>query len=213
MPVDISRDHLVASAESINVDFPQLEVLPVCADFTRPFDTPEPSRKERRRVVYFPGSTIGNFLREAAVGLLEKMRREAGDGGCVLIGVDLKKDVGTLEAAYNDAKGVTAAFNLNLLHRINREMQGTFDVDAFRHAAVWVEERGAVEMRLVSERDQTVRVGDRTFPFRKGEWIHTEDSHKYALGEFAQMASTAGLTVERVWTDEKSLFSVQYLEA
>jgi dimethylhistidine N-methyltransferase len=213
VPVDISRDHLVAAAESINAEFPKLEVLPVCADFTRRFDTPDPGRKPRRRAVYFPGSTIGNFLREAAVRLLDKMRREAGDGGCVLIGVDLKKDVRMLEAAYNDAEGVTAAFNLNLLTRINTEMRGSFDPDTFRHEAVWVEERGAVEMRLISERDQTVRVGDRTFPFRAGEWIHTEDSHKYGLQEFAEMARNAGLSVERVWTDEKSLFSVQYLAA
>jgi L-histidine Nalpha-methyltransferase len=208
VPVDISRDHLLASAATVDAAFPHLEVLPVCADFTRRFDTPRPTRTPHSCTVYFPGSTIGNFLPAAAIRLLAKMRREAGS---VLIGIDLKKDVAVLEAAYNDAQGITAEFNLNLLRRINRELDGDFDLTAFRHHAPWVETRGAIEMRLISTHDQTVRVGDRRFVFREGEWIHTEDSHKYELGQFASMAEAAGLAVERVWVDARSFFAVLYL--
>jgi L-histidine N-alpha-methyltransferase len=218
VPVDISRDHLLASAAAIDREFPRLEVMPVCADFTRPFVTPRPTPTPRSRTVYFPGSTIGNFLPAAAIRLLAKMRREAGPEGGVLIGVDLKKDTAVLEAAYNDAQGVTAEFNLNLLRRINRELGGEFDVDAFEHRAVWVESRGAIEMRLVSKRAQTVRVGERRFAFQQGEWIHTEDSHKYELGQtagssgdFASMADAAGLLIERSWVDARSYFAVLYL--
>jgi dimethylhistidine N-methyltransferase len=210
-PVDISRDHLLSAAGAIDAEFPGVEVLPVCADFTRPFTTPTPLRHPRSRTVYFPGSTIGNFLPAAAIRLLAKMRREAGEGGGVLIGIDLKKDVAVLEAAYDDAQGVTAEFNLNLLRRINRELGGEFDLEAFRHRAVWVEERGTIEMRLVSVRQQTVRVGARTFSFAPGEWIHTEDSHKYELGQFAGMAEAAGLEVQRSWVDAQQFFAVQYL--
>jgi L-histidine Nalpha-methyltransferase len=211
VPVDISRDHLLASAAAIDREFPRLEVMPVCADFTRPFVTPRPTRTPRSRTVYFPGSTIGNFLPAAAIRLLAKMRREAGPEGGVLIGIDLKKDIGVLEAAYNDAEGVTAEFNLNLLRRINRELGGEFDLDAFEHRAVWVESRGTIEMRLISKRAQTVRVGERRFAFQQGEWIHTEDSHKYELGQFARMAEAAGLLVERAWVDARSYFAVLYL--
>ena len=211
VPVDISRDHLLASAAAIDAEFPRLEVLPVCADFTRSFVTPRPARAPRSRTVYFPGSTIGNFLPAAAIRLLAKMRREAGPEGGVLIGIDLKKDVAVLEAAYDDARGVTAEFNLNLLRRINRELDGAFDLSTFRHRATWNEARGTIEMHLVSTRDQTVRVGDRRFSFRAGESIHTEDSHKYELGQFAGMAEGAGLAVERVWVDARSFFAVLYL--
>jgi dimethylhistidine N-methyltransferase len=213
VPVDISRQHLLETALALRLDYPGLEILPVCADFTAPVTLPRPRRAAARRAVYFPGSTIGNFSEAGAIALMTGVARLVGPGGAFLVGVDLAKAPRVLERAYDDAAGVTAAFNLNLLTRINTEMRGSFDPDTFRHEAVWVEERGAVEMRLISERDQTVRVGDRTFPFRAGEWIHTEDSHKYGLQEFAEMARNAGLSVERVWTDEKSLFSVQYLAA
>jgi dimethylhistidine N-methyltransferase len=208
VPVDIARDPLLSTAAALQAEFPALEVLPVCADFTRPFTTPRPRRSPRSRMVYFPGSTIGNFLPAAAIRLLAKMRREAGPEGGVLIGIDLKKDVAVLEAAYDDALGVTAAFNLNLLRRINRELEGDFDLAAFRHQAVWVEDRGAIEMRLVSIRRQTVRVGGRAFAFEAAEWIHTEDSHKYDLGQFAEMAAAADLEIARTWVDDRHYFAV-----
>ncbi len=213
VPVEISREFLMASAKQLNAEFPALEVLPVCADFTLPFEVPEPARAARRRVLYFPGSTIGNFYRDVAIRLLKQMRAEVGRGGGVLLGVDLKKDVDVLEAAYNDADGVTARFNLNLLERANRELGADFDLAAFRHRAVWNENRGAIEMRLYARRPTVVHVDNRSFTFDEGEWIHTEDSHKYDLDEFAQMAGRGGFKVQQVWTDPEQLFSVQYLEA
>jgi dimethylhistidine N-methyltransferase len=210
-PVDISRDFLMASAAQLAGEFPKLEVLPVCADFTQPFDVPNPARRARRRVLYFPGSTIGNFRHDAAARLLAQMADEVGSSGAILIGVDLVKDVETLEAAYNDAQGITAQFNLNLLRRMNDELGCTFDLDAFEHRALWVPDRGAIEMRLYARRAQSVRVGSCRFDFEPGEWIHTEDSHKYTPEQFAALAARAGLRVHTVWTDERSLFSVQYL--
>jgi dimethylhistidine N-methyltransferase len=162
--------------------------------------------------LYFPGSTIGNFRPAAAVQLLTQMADEVGPSGAVLVGVDLVKDRKILEDAYNDAQGITAEFNLNLLRRMNREFGSDFDADAFEHRAVWVEARGTIEMRLYSKVAQTVRVGTRQFHFEAGEWIHTEDSHKYTLEGFESLAARAGLRVEHVWTDRDRLFSVQYLE-
>src|SRR5690606_36373098 len=152
VPVDISRTHLQASARRLAERFPGLEVLPVCADFTAPFPVPRSLRPARRRVLYFPGSTIGNFRPAEAVRLLRQMADEVGAGGGILIGVDLVKPRPELLAAYDDSRGITAEFNLNLLRRINAELDGDFDVSAFRHEAAWVEERHAIEMRLVSLR-------------------------------------------------------------
>jgi dimethylhistidine N-methyltransferase len=213
VPVEISREHLLQSAMALDAEFPSLEVIPVCADFTEPFEVPRPARAARRRALYFPGSTIGNFMRPAATRLLEQMGDEVGQDGAILIGVDLRKNVATLELAYNDAEGVTADFNLNILRRMNSELAANFDEQAFEHKAVWVEERGAIEMRLYSRRAQTVSLGDREIEFTAGEWIHTEDSHKYSVEEFEQLAGDAGLRVERVWTDPLGLFSVQYVTA
>lgn len=213
VPVEISKEHLMRSAEELNAKFPKLEVLPVCADFTAPMELPSPSKSARRRVLFFPGSTIGNFTRETAVRLLRQMRDNVGSGGGALMGVDLRKDVAVLEAAYNDAQGVTAQFNLNLLHRANEELGANFNLDNFEHRAVWVEERGAVEMRLYAKTAQLVTLGGKSFTFAEGEWIHSEDSHKYTLEDFAAMADAAGFNVEKVWTDPKQLFSVQYLSA
>lgn len=211
VPVEISREHLMASAEALAADFPGTEILPVCADFTADFELPEPSQPPLRNIVYFPGSTIGNFDPPDALDLLRNMRRDAGDGGGVLIGVDLEKGRETLERAYNDASGVTAEFNLNVLHRLNREMNADFSVDAFTHKAIWNENFHRVEMHLVSRRDQVVNIDGEKISFREGESIHTESSYKYTLERFAELAAAAGLQVERVWTDEKQLFSVQYL--
>jgi dimethylhistidine N-methyltransferase len=212
VPVDISRDHLVAAAVELARDFPNVEVLPVAADFTQPFALPQPKVMPLRNIVYFPGSTIGNFLPESAHSLLEVMYQEAGKDGALLIGVDLKKDRGVLERAYNDSAGVTAQFNLNMLRRLNAEFEASFDVSRFEHRATYNEDCGRIEMHLVSRQDQAVTVAGVPFKIRKGESIRTECSHKYTLDEFGEMVARAGFTVKRVWTDEHDLFSVQYCE-
>ena len=211
VPVDISRDVLLRSSESIDGAHPELEVLPVCADFTQPFALPTPRHRPARRVVYFPGSTIGNFDPPEVVRFLARLRELCAPGGAVLIGADLRKDRKVLEAAYDDAAGVTAEFNLNLLLRVNRELGADFDLGCFQHRAVWDEERGRVEMHLVSTAAQTVQVDGESFSFAPGEAIHSESSYKYDLEGFAGLAAAAGLAVARVWLDERRWFSVQYL--
>ncbi len=211
VPIDISREALEASAQMLRARFPGLEVLPVCADYHNHFALPEARRAANRRCVFFPGSTIGNFDPDASIDFLRRKRDVVGNGGRVLIGVDLKKDRTTLEAAYDDREGVTAAFNLNLLRRLREELDIGIPEDAFRHSAPYNEERGRVEMHLVCERDFEVSVQDRRFVFRAGETIHTENSYKYELDEFREVAGKAGLRVLEVWTDPKRRFSVQLL--
>lgn len=211
VPVDISREHLLRSAEELAKIFDRVPVIPVCADFTLPFEVPSPPRPARRRAVYFPGSTIGNFTPARAAELLDGMRRVAGPGGGLLVGVDLRKDPALLERAYDDAQGVTAAFNRNLLTRMNRELGSDFDVAAFQHRAVWNEEDGRVEMHLVAREATEAHLGGETFHFAAGESICTEHSHKYTLEGFAGLGAEAGLRVETVWTDPQELFSVQWL--
>ena len=213
VPVDISREHLASTAEQLAAEYPDIEVLPVCTDFTKPFPLPVPNRPAARNVVYFPGSTIGNFGPTEALALMKVMRDEAGDGGGLLIGVDLVKPREVLEPAYNDAAGVTADFNLNLLRRLNREHEANFDLESFRHDAIYDEENTRIEMRLIALEKQTVRVGDEQIEFEQGEHIVTEHSHKYGLNQFAEMAAEASFEVREVWTDDTDLFSVQYLEA
>ncbi len=217
VPIDISRDHLRASAARLAAEFPGLEVLPVCADYTRPLDLPSPSRIPGRTVIYFPGSTIGNFVPADAVDFLRVAHDEAGPAGQLLIGVDLVKDPAVLVPAYDDPRGVTAAFNKNLLTRINREVGADFDPDAFAHRASWwqdpaVEGRGRVEIELVSRLEQTATVDGHAFTFAEGESILTEYSYKYSTTAFAQLAAQAGWSVVRVWTDPNRLFSVQLLD-
>ncbi|MGH8238840.1 MAG: L-histidine N(alpha)-methyltransferase, partial [Steroidobacteraceae bacterium] len=212
VPVDISRDHLLEAASAIARDYPTLRVIPVCADFTRPFDLPVHVHTARRKVVYFPGSTLGNFAQAAARELLQRMRQIIGKNGAVLIGIDLKKDPRILERAYNDRAGVTAEFNVNALRHMNRELGTDFDLDAFDHLAVWVEDQSRIEMHLVSKRDQVVHVGDENVRIEKGEHLTTEFCHKYTLESFADLAATAGLAVSRVWMDPEKQFSVQLLE-
>jgi dimethylhistidine N-methyltransferase len=211
VPVDISEDHLLQSARQIREEFPDLDVLPVVADFTQPFQLPTPRVMPVRNVVYFPGSTIGNFTNDAAQELLAVMHGEAGADGALLIGVDLQKDPAIIEAAYNDSAGVTAEFNLNMLRHLNREFGADFDVDAFTHSAEYNEDEGRIEIRLVSEQDQEFTVGNESFSIGKDEAILTEYSHKYTLDGFAAMAEAAGFRVARVWMDADRLFSVQYL--
>ena len=213
IPVEISREHLLDAAHALDEEFPSLEVLPVCADFSRPFELPVPREAPSRRVVFFPGSTIGNFAPRRAERLLANFRDIAGADGRVLIGVDLRKDTAVLERAYNDAEGVTAEFNLNVLRRLNEELGADFDLEAFRHRAVWNDAASRIEMHLVSVRPQIVIIGGERFTFDTGEYIHTESSYKYTLDGFASLAAGAGLSVERVWCDERRWFSLQLLQA
>ncbi len=211
VPVEIARDALAASVAALHAALPTLEILPVCADFTQPVAVVQPWRRARRRVVYFPGSTIGNFDDAGAVALLRKMRTEMGPDGGALIGVDLKKDPAVIEAAYNDAAGITAQFTLNLLARLNRELGADFDLAAFRHRAAWNAIAGRIETCLVSTREQDVRVAGITAHFAAGEAMRVELSCKYAAEDFARLAAQAGLRVAQGWTDQQRLFSVQYL--
>ncbi len=210
VPVDISKEHLEAAARSLATDFPELEILPVAADFTRPFPLPQPRVIPERNLVYFPGSTIGNFGPEAALNLLRVMYQEAGENGALLIGVDLQKDGAILERAYNDEAGVTAEFNLNILMRLNNEFGADFDLGKYDHIAIYDSDSGRIEMRLVSTHHQRVSLGGRTFELAPDEFIVTEHSHKYTLEGFEKMANLAGFRVEHVWTDSARLFSVQF---
>ncbi|MEM1029738.1 MAG: L-histidine N(alpha)-methyltransferase [Myxococcota bacterium] len=219
IPVEISSDALDESVTALREAYPDLEVLPLRADYTRPLTLPTPSRPFQKTVVYYPGSTIGNFHPKDAIAFLRRLREvvisdqnTAGDGG-MLIGVDLKKDKAQLERAYNDAQGVTAAFNLNLLTRINRELGTEIPVADFRHEARYDEGLGRIEMHLVSERAQTIDIGDQTFAFEAGETIRTEESYKYSREEFARVAEEAGFNVDAFWTDTRGRFSLQYLLA
>ena len=210
VPVDISREHLEASAARLAVSYPHVEVLPVCADFTEDFDLPEPSGSPTHTVVYFPGSTIGNFEPGDAVVVLRRIAEVCGPNGGLLIGIDLKKSPSVIEAAYNDSQGVTAEFNLNILRRINRELGGDFRVDQFHHRAVYCARRGRVELGLVSQRHQSVTIAGEVFWFDQGEEVRTEYSHKYAVEEFGEIARRAGFTPGKCWTDSEERFAVLY---
>lgn len=210
VPVDISKEFLITAADSIQADFPHIEVLPVAADFMHPFDLPAPKITPVKNVVYFPGSTIGNFSPEAAAGLLRVMHHEAGAGGALLIGIDRQKDLSTLESAYNDKEGVTAEFNLNVLRRINRDFGGNFVVENFGHRAVYNEDFGRIEMHLDSTCEQVVTIANQKFTIHSGESLLTEHSHKYTIEGFAQMAEEAGFRLEKVWNDANDWFSIVY---
>ncbi len=211
VPVEISPEPLRQSVQRLTRAFPQLPLQPLCADFSKPLRLPIPPRAPRRTVLYFPGSTIGNFENPDAVALLRKMRNEMGDGGGILIGADLKKDQALIEAAYNDRAGVTAEFTLNMLARLNREIGSDFELSAFTHRAHYNPMAGRIETHLVSRREQQVKVGRNKVAFRADEAIQVEYSCKYSLADFAALAEKAGLAVLRVWTDPQQMFSVQYL--
>lgn len=212
VPVDISRSHLLEAARALQAAYPGLEVLPVCADFTQGITLPPARRSPSRVVVFFPGSTLGNFDSPEAVRLLERMRHAAGPGGGLLVGIDLIKDPAVLERAYNDAAGVTAAFNMNLLARLNRELAADFAPGRFRHEAVWVPSQSRIEMRLVSLCAQAAHVAGERVELAAGEPLVTEHCHKYTAAFFAAQARAAGWTPRRSWTDPRGYFSVQYLE-
>lgn len=211
VPIDISKEHLFQSAAQIEKDFPGLAVFPVHADYTQEIAVPVEKEVFGRKVVYFPGSTIGNFNLKEAEAFLKRISSVAGKGGGLLIGVDLRKDIEILEAAYNDDQHITAEFNLNLLERINRELGANFDLTQFAHKAIFNEEEGRIEMHLFSKIDQQVEIGGQRFSFKAGESIHTENSYKYTVTQFAALARRADLRVERLWTDADRLFSIQYL--
>jgi len=210
MPVDISRAQLAQSAALFHKLFPKLEILPVCADYLQPFRLPTPKRRASRKVVYFPGSTIGNFEPADAKNFLRRIAEYCGVGGGLLIGVDLRKDPAVLERAYNDSRGVTAEFNLNLLRRANEELGANFDLGKWQHRAVYNQAEGRIEMHLISTTAQTVVVGDREFPFAADETIVTEFSYKYSPEGFSDLAREAGFEFEKLWSDEQRLFGVFY---
>ncbi|HUX26719.1 MAG TPA: L-histidine N(alpha)-methyltransferase [Burkholderiales bacterium] len=209
VPVEIAGEAMQAAAASLALAFPWLNINGVCADYTKPLTLPVfVGVPIRRKAVYFPGSTIGNFTPEAAIEFLQLARRVVGTGGALLIGVDLKKDKPVLDAAYDDAAGVTAAFNLNLLARINRELGGDFQLPRFRHRAFYDEDRGRIEMHLESLAAQFAHVGGERFNFGRGETILTEISCKYSVDEFRAVAQRAGFASSQIWTDAARLFSV-----
>jgi dimethylhistidine N-methyltransferase len=212
VPVDISGDFLKAQADALGQDFPGLAIYPVAADFTAPFVLPE-AVAGMPKVGFFPGSTLGNFEPHEACTFLRTAREILGHGAQMVIGVDLEKHERVLYDAYNDKAGVTARFNLNVLHRINRELGGNFDVSAFTHRAIYNRDRHRIEMHLISRKAQTVRVLGRSFSFRAGESIHTESSYKYSLERFTALARGSGWTPRATWTDAAGMFSVHALAA
>ncbi len=208
LPIDISREHLIQSAEDFSAQFPHIALTAICADYTSEFDLPVLA--EGHYVGFYPGSTIGNFTPAEAVQFLRNTKKILGRGG-FLIGVDLIKDHRILNAAYDDALGVTATFNKNILARCNRELGTLFNLDTFEHSTFFNTAESRVEMHLVSNINQTIKVGDRAFHFKKDETIHTENSYKYTLGGFADLAKSAGLKHMQSWTDPDKYFSVHYL--
>lgn len=212
VPIDISGEHLQAAAERLRADYPALEVQPVVADYTMPLVLPMRERGIGQRVGFFPGSTLGNFSPAEALAFLQLAHRLLRGGG-LLLGVDLVKDPALLHAAYNDAEGVTAAFNLNLLKRANRELGSNFELDGFRHTAFYNAPLRRIEMHLVSRRAQEVALGGQRFAFEEGETIHTENSHKFTVEGLRALAVKAGFRPAAVWTDPERLFSVHWLQA
>ncbi len=213
VPVDISGEFLSGVAEQLAKDYPDLEVTAVVADYRQPFALPTPRKPARVRAALFTGSTIGNFMPEEAMAFLRHAARRLAGGGALLIGTDLRKDPKILHDAYNDAAGVTAAFNLNLLTRINRELDGNFDLETFDHYAYYNPRQGRIEMHLVSRVAQRVVVAGRVFHFAAGESIHTENSYKFDVDEFRDMAHRAGFIPEALWLDDARRFGVHLLRA
>jgi dimethylhistidine N-methyltransferase len=208
LPVDICREALAGSVAVLRRDYPELSVHPIHADFTRPIPVPQGAQP---MLGFFPGSTIGNMRPAGAIAFLRRVRRVLGKTGAMLIGVDLKKDPALLHAAYNDSRGITAAFILNLIGRINRELDGDFDLGGYAHAARYNAAAGRVELHIVSLRDQVARAAGAAFHFLAGDRIHTEDSHKYSVEEFQALARRAGFDAAACWRDEDDLFSIHLL--
>lgn len=208
VPIDISKEYLAKSAANIAAEYPHIDVFPVCADYTTIFELPQIDKPISRNVVYFPGSTIGNFEPRPAQQFLERIKHVCGENGILLIGIDLKKDPVMLHRAYNDDEDVTAEFNLNLLSRINVVLGADFNINTFHHYAFFNPRKGCVEMHLVSDRYQTVTIDDVTISFRKGESIWTESSYKYNVDEFSELAALAGFKTDHVWYDKNEWFAL-----
>ena len=211
IPVDISEDQLFVSAKNLENLYPNLEILPVAADFTKPIPIPGFSQPPKKYVAFFPGSTIGNFEPDLAIQFLQGVTKTIGLDGLLLIGFDLKKDIETLLAAYDDQRGVTASFNKNLLSRVNGELGGNFNLNTFEHVARYNENKGRIEMHLKSTKEQTVSINKELFEFLEGETIHTENCYKFTKESFTAMSSKAGLSPVKTWTDDKNLFAVMLL--
>ena len=211
IPVDISEDQLFASAKNLENLYPDLEILPVAADFTKPIPIPGFSHPPKKHVAFFPGSTIGNFEPDLAIQFLEGVTKTIGLDGLLLIGFDLKKDIETLLAAYDDQRGITSSFNKNLLSRINDELGGNFNLDTFEHVARYNENKGRIEMHLKSTTEQTVSINKELFEFLEGETIHTENCYKFTKESFTAMSSKAGLYPVKTWTDDQNLFAIMLL--
>jgi dimethylhistidine N-methyltransferase len=210
IPIDISAEHLMKSATALAVDYGKIKIVPVVADYNKPFSLPSLRFPWSHKVIFYPGSSIGNFTPKQAKVLLKRMAEIVGRAGGLLIGVDLKKDKKTLEAAYNDKKGVTAAFNINMLERLNRDLGADFILTQWRHYAFYNSDKGRMEIYLVSRKNQYAHLGSAEIFFMKDEAILTEYSYKYTLEEFKQVAGDA-FRAERVWTDGRNRFSVQFL--
>ena len=211
VPMDISREHLISSSLRLSKEYPWLDIYATCVDYSQPWDVPDfgPGRYN----AFFPGSSIGNFDPVDALKLLKQVKQLVGNDGGLLIGVDLKKDIGVLEAAYNDKQGVTANFNLNILKHINQELNTDFDLDNFSHKAIYNSDKNRVEMHLECSKKHSVNIGENVYDFESGETIHTENSYKYTIDEFHQLSAQAGFNPVKVWTDEAALFSIHYLRA
>jgi len=208
-PLDISKEYLGEAAGALASEFPWLEVHATCLDFTEDFELP--FTMDARRVAFFPGSSIGNFSRTVARDFLGRVRRLVGHEGGMLVGVDLKKDIAVLNAAYNDNKGITEQFNLHILNHLNEKFDADFDIEGFAHSAVYEPEKGCVAMYLTSLSAQNVQIAGTSISFKAGEKVHTENSHKYAKEEFLDMALDAGFTQHRFWTDTNNWFGIFYL--
>lgn len=210
IPVDISSSHLQKSADELKMQYVHLKILPVTADYTVEFEVPFEENMNLKRLVYFPGSTIGNFIPEQAREFLKRIREIAKHNGALLIGVDLVKDIDVLTKAYNDSEGVTEAFNKNILSHINKIFNSRINIDCFRHEAIFNETDSRIEMYLISLKDQEVRIGDRIITFQKDEPVLTEYSYKYTIDGFRELCEGI-FKVKRIWTDPHKYFSVQLL--
>lgn len=211
LPIDISKDYLFDDASQLAKDYPKLQIIAVCADYTKTIKLPELNFNFDKKVVFFPGSTIGNLDYEDAKSLLSNTVARLNNKDGMLIGVDLKKNTKLLNDAYNDRQGVTAAFNLNLLTRINNDLKANFDLSAFEHYAFYNEDKGRIEMHLISRKDQNIKINDHEIKLKKDEMIHTENSYKYEIKQFQQLATATGFSASKVWVDPANLFSVHYL--
>lgn len=212
VPIDISCNHLTESSDTLSEDFPNIRIIPLCADYTKPFEFPDFDFLWGKIVVFYPGSTIGNFHPHYAQKFLASIARRCGKGSGLLIGVDLKKEKNIIENAYNDSRGVTAEFNLNILYRLNSDLGFNFEIDKWEHSAIYNEHDGRIEMHLISLADQNVSLNGKNILFKKDESIITEYSYKYTLSEFENIISDY-FKVEKVWVDNNNRFSLQYLSA